>query len=82
MRHAFHRHAEDVLARELGRVPEKQRTRIAAACAQVTAAVVEGVLEDARGEPRVAAALASIYGSDEVPTTTIAPWLVEAAQRG
>ena len=82
MRRAFHEHAEDVLARELRRVPEDQRSRIAAACAQVTAAVVEGVLEDARGEPRVAAALASIYGSDGVPTTTIAPWLVEAARRG
>ena len=82
MRHAFQEHADDVLARELRRVPEEQRTRIAAACAQVTAAVVECVLEDARGEPRVGAALASIYGSDEVPTTTIAPWLVEAARRG
>jgi hypothetical protein len=82
MKHAFHEHAEDVLARELRRVPEEQRARIAAACGQVTAAVVEGVLEDARGEPRVAAALASIYGSDEVPTTTIVPWPVEAARRG
>jgi hypothetical protein len=82
MRRAFHEHAVEVLARELRRAPEEQRSRIAAVCAQVTAAVVEGVLEDARGEPRVAAALASIYGSDSVPTTTIAPWPVEAVRRG
>jgi hypothetical protein len=82
MRHAFHEHAEGVLAGELRGVPEEHRARIAAACAQVTAAVVEGVLEDARREPRLAAALVSIYGSDEVPTTTIVPWLVEAARRG
>jgi hypothetical protein len=49
MRRAFQEHADGVLARELRRVPEEQRTRIAAACAQVTAAVVECVLEDARG---------------------------------
>jgi ATP/maltotriose-dependent transcriptional regulator MalT len=82
MRRAFHDDAEAVLARELRRVPEGQRSRIAAVCAQVTAAVVEGVLEEARAEPRVASALASIYQSDEIPTTTIAPWLVEAARRG
>jgi hypothetical protein len=72
MRHAFHDHAEEVLARELRRVPEEQRTRIAAACAQVTAAVVERVLQDARGEPRLVAALASIYGSGDGSTSTIA----------
>lgn len=82
MRRAFHEDAETVLARELRRVPAAQRSSIALVCAQVTAAVVESVLEDARQEPRVAAALASIYRSDEEPTTTIVPWLVEAARRG
>jgi hypothetical protein len=82
MRRGFHEHAEAVVAHELARVPEEQRARIAALCARVAAAIVEGVLEDARGEPRLAVALVSIYGSDEVPTTTIAPWLVEAARRG
>lgn len=82
MRRAFYDHAAAVLTRELRRAPEEQRSRIAAVCAQVTAAVVEGVLEEARGEPRVAAVLASIYGSDEVPTSTIAPWPVEAVRRG
>jgi hypothetical protein len=70
--HAFHEHAEDVLARELRRVPEQQRTRIEAVCAEVMASVIEGVLEDARGEPRLGAALASIYGSGHVRTTVSA----------
>jgi hypothetical protein len=65
MKRAFHDHADAVLVHELRRVPEEQRSSIALVCAQVTAAVVEGVLEDARGEPPLAAALASIYGSDE-----------------
>jgi hypothetical protein len=82
MRRGFHEHAADLLARELRRVPEEQRSGIALVCAQVTSAVVEGVLEGARREPRVADALASIYRSDEEPTTTISPWLVEAARRG
>jgi hypothetical protein len=71
MRRAFHEHANTVVARELRRVPEEQRTRIAALCARVAAAVVEGVVEDAHEEPRLAAALASIYGSDELSTTAI-----------
>ena len=82
MRRAFHDHAEAVLARELRRVPEEHRSSIALVCAQVAAAVVEGVLQSAREEPRVAEALASIYRSDEEPATTISPWLVEAARRG
>jgi hypothetical protein len=64
MKRAFHEHADAVVAHELRRVPEEQRLSIELVCAQVTAAVVEGVLEDAREEPRLAAALASIYGSD------------------
>ena len=70
--HAFHEHAEYVLARELRRVPEEQRMRIETVCAEVIASVIEGVLEDARGEPRLGAALASIYGSGHVGTTVSA----------
>jgi hypothetical protein len=71
MKRAFHEHANAVVARELRRVPEEQRARIAALCAGVAAAVVEGVVEDAHVEPRLAAALTSIYGSDEESTIAI-----------
>jgi hypothetical protein len=77
MRRAFQRHAEEVLARELRRAPRDQRPRIRAVCEQVATAIVEGVLEDARHEPRLAAALASIYDSE----TRIAAWPVEAVRR-
>jgi hypothetical protein len=80
MRHAFHTEAQSMLAQELRRLGAP--ATVDRACAQVIAAVVERVLEDARHEPRLAAALASIYGSDAKPRTTIAPWPVEAARRG
>jgi hypothetical protein len=65
---AFHRHAEAVLAHELGRargrlasLPWGRRLAVEELSARVAAALVEGVLEQARTEPSVAQALVSIY---------------------
>jgi hypothetical protein len=77
VRHALHVHAEALLAAELRRIPVAERERVRAACLRVAAAVVEGVLDEARAEPRLAAALASIYE----PATRIPAWPVEAARR-
>ena len=66
-----HRHAESLLANELqraqaalSRLPSPGRRRVERVSAQVAAALAESLLEGARREPRVAEALASIYGGD------------------
>ncbi|TML26274.1 MAG: hypothetical protein E6G26_12085 [Actinobacteria bacterium] len=85
MKNAFHEHSEEVLARELARVrelPPGRRRRVERACADVAAAVVDGILDEARSEPRLAAALASIYGPEPPARTTLSPWPAEAARRG
>ena len=78
MRRALHAHAETLLAAELRRLPEAERERLRPVCAHVAAALVEGVLDEAGGEPRLAAALGSIYGSQ----TRISAWPAEAVRRG
>jgi hypothetical protein len=77
MRQALEAHAQTLLAAELRRVPAAERELLGAACLPVVAAVVEGMLDEARAEPRLAAALASIYN----PRTRISAWPVEAARR-
>lgn len=78
MREALHHHAESLVAAELRRrVPAGERDRLEAASLRVTAAVVEGILDEARREPRLAAVLASIYG----PRTRISAWPAEAVRR-
>jgi hypothetical protein len=77
VRSAFHEHAAELLDAELARLPPDRCRRLQPVCARVAAAVVEQVLEDALAEPRLAAALASIYG----PETRIPSWPVEAARR-
>ncbi len=69
--HAFHRHARVVLDHELYRargplrsLPGDRRRAVEDVAAGVATAVVEGLLDAARGEPKLAAALASIYASD------------------
>jgi hypothetical protein len=78
MRDAIHAHAKSLVSAELRRAPADERERIEAACLSVAAAVAEGVLDDARREPRLAAALASIYD----PPTRIPAWPAEAVRRG
>jgi hypothetical protein len=70
---AFHRHARVVLEHELHRaraplraLPDERRRVVEDLAADVATAVVEGLLDAARVEPALAAALASIYASDPV----------------
>lgn len=77
MRRALHAHAETLVAAELRRLPADQRERLEAVCLQIAAALVEGVLDNARTEPRLEAALASIYD----PQTRISAWPAEAVRR-
>ena len=78
MKRALHSHAETLLAAELLRLPPEERERVEAACLRVVDAVVEGVLDEARSEPRLAVVLESIYGS----RSRISAWPAEAALRG
>ena len=78
MRHALEAHAETLVEAELRRLPSDQRESLRAVCRSVAVAVAEGVLDDARNEPRLAAALVSIYG----PQTRISAWPAEAVRRG
>jgi hypothetical protein len=84
MKAALHRHAEALLEQELARargLTPQERRRVERACTTVAAAVVDGVLDEARCEPRLAAALASIYRSERAARTTLPAWPVEAARR-
>ena len=84
MRRELHRHAEAVLSRELGRLKHLspvERARVEDACSTALAASVEGILEEAQGEPRLAAALASIYPPQQTARSTLSTWPVEAARR-
>jgi hypothetical protein len=65
----FHRHAEAMLDFELRRargrlaaLPDERRLAVEELSAHVAAALVDGVLDQARSEPSLAQALASIYG--------------------
>jgi hypothetical protein len=72
---AFRRHAQDVLQRELRRrrdplagLPAERRPAVEESIAKAVAASVEGVLDHARDDPLVAAALESVYGTRSVLT--------------
>jgi hypothetical protein len=69
--HAFHRHAQTVLDHELRRargrlsvLPPQHQEAVEEASARVASALVDGVLEHARNEPRLAQALVTIYGAE------------------
>jgi hypothetical protein len=75
MTSAFRRHAEDVLRRELrrhrgelARLPSERRVAVEELAARTVAAAVDGVLEHARDDPVVTAALDSVYGVPAVLT--------------
>jgi hypothetical protein len=85
MREALHRHTEALLEHELARargLTPQERNRVERACATVAAAVVDGVLDEARREPRLAAALTFIYPAERPARTTLPAWPAEAARRG
>jgi hypothetical protein len=72
---AFHRHAQEVVGSELHRarrrldaLPSVERTAVEGVTATVASAVVDGVLEQARYDPVLAASLASIYGGSDPGT--------------
>ena len=77
MRQALEAHVETLVDAELRKLPSDQRDRVRGVCRQVAAAVADGVLDKARDEPRLAAALVSIYG----PQTRISVWPAEAVRR-
>jgi hypothetical protein len=66
---ALHDHARVILEHELrrarkglARLPEERRSALEEEAARVIAAVVDSMVEEARREPSLAQALASIYG--------------------
>ena len=68
---ALHDHARAILEHELrrarkglARLPEERRSALEEEAARVIAAVVDSMVEDARREPSLAQALASIYGTE------------------
>lgn len=70
---ALRRHSHEVLNHELdraraqlARLPSEGRLAVEQASAAVAAALVDGILEEARKEPSVARAIVSIYGSEPV----------------
>jgi len=78
----FHRHAEAVLDFELRRargrlaaLPQERRLAVEELSGRIAAALVDGVLEQARSEPSLAQALASIYGDQprQVRAVSFAP---------
>jgi hypothetical protein len=81
---AFHRHAQEVLAHELkrarkhvARLPEERRAPFQEATAQVVVAVVDSVIEEARHEPSLAQALASIYGPEPAWEPQVVSWAAD-----
>jgi hypothetical protein len=80
MTSALRRHADEVLRRELWRhrgvlvrlTPER-RDAVEKLAVRTVAAAVEGIVEHARDDPRIAAALESVYGTGSVLTPAPAP---------
>jgi hypothetical protein len=78
----FYRHAEAVLDFELRRargrlaaLPWERRLAVEELSGRIAAALVDGMLEQARNEPSLAQALASIYGDQprQVRAVSFAP---------
>jgi hypothetical protein len=78
---AFRRDAREVLRRELrrrqgalARLPAESRGAVDESVARIVDAVVDGVLDHARYDPRVASALEAVYGDAHVlDPATVAP---------
>jgi hypothetical protein len=83
-RSALQRHAQSVLDHELRRarrrlavLPEEGRRSVEDASSRVTAAVVDGLLEEASKEPLLAQALASIYDAERTWQPRTALWVAD-----
>lgn len=73
--HAFRLHARRLAAQELRRrrsalagLTEERRAVIERSVVQAVVASVEGMLDQSRDDPRIAAALESVYGRPASPT--------------
>ena len=67
--HTLRRHARRLLGQELqrrrgalARLPDERRAEVEQLVARAVTAMVDGVLQHARDDPLVAAALESVYG--------------------
>jgi hypothetical protein len=83
-RSALHRHARAVVEHELGRargrlatLPREGRRSVEDASFRVSAALVEALLDEAREEPALARALASIYGYERTWEPRTPLWVAD-----
>ena len=81
---ALRRHAQAVLEQELRRarkrlaeLPDERCRAFEETTARVVAAVVDSVLDEARREPALARALASIYGPEPAWEPGVVSWAAD-----
>lgn len=79
-----HDHAQEILEHELRRarktlakLPEQRRSALEEEAARVVTAVVDSMIEEARREPSVARALASIYGTEPAWELRLVSWAAD-----
>jgi hypothetical protein len=83
-RSALHRHANAVLRHELRRargrlaaLPAEGRCSVEEVSSQVTGALVEALLDQARREPALAQALVTIYGHERTWEPQAPLWVAD-----
>ena len=81
---ALRDHAEAILEHELRRahkrlegLPEERRSAVEDVAARVVAAVVDSIIEEARREPSLARALASIYVTEAAWEPRVLSWAAD-----
>jgi len=81
---ALRDHAEAILDHELRRahkslagLPEERRSALEEEAARVVAAVVGSMIQEARREPSLARALASIYGTEAAWEPRLVSWAAD-----
>ena len=81
---ALRDHAEAILEHELRRahkslagLPEERRSALEAEAARVVTALVDAIIQEARREPSVARALASIYGTEVAWEPRLVSWAAD-----
>jgi hypothetical protein len=79
-----HGHAQAILQHELRRarkqlaqLPEDRRSAVEGESARVVAALVDLMIEESRGEPSLARALASIYGPEPAWEPRVVSWAAD-----
>jgi glutamyl-tRNAGlu reductase-like protein len=77
----FHDHGQAILDHELRRarkrlakLPEQRRSALEEEAARIVTAVVDSMIEEARREPSLARALASIYGTEPAWEPRLVSW--------